>query len=95
MSLPQQSNFAARPQEQNVAILREKEMIQARVESRLKRSSYAELHGVSCDYHEGVVTLRGRVSSYYLKQMAQALVFRLDGVQELNNRVEVVSPRDT
>ena len=70
----------------------EKEVVEANVRSKLQRSCYPSLQCVSCEFHEGVLTLRGRVSSYYLKQIVQTLVFRLDGVIELNNRVEVVYP---
>jgi osmotically-inducible protein OsmY len=37
----------------------------------------------------GVVTLRGRVSSYYLKQVAQAVALRVDGVCQVYNEVHV------
>ena len=60
------------------------------VESRFQHSGYIELRDLSCHFHEGVLTLRGRVSSYYMKQLAQTFVFHLEGVQELNNRVEVL-----
>ena len=63
--------------------------VQAEAHSRLRKSGYHELHLVSCDFHEGVLTLRGRVSSFYLKQIAQELIRRLKGVEEVNNRLEV------
>ena len=37
----------------------------------------------------GVVTLRGRVSSYYQKQLAQTAAMRVAGVEQLENQVEV------
>ncbi len=58
-------------------------------ETRLKQSSHAALRRVRCDFHEGVLTLRGRVSSYYLKQLAQTLTAGVKEVQELVNRIEV------
>jgi osmotically-inducible protein OsmY len=60
-------------------------------EARLRKSAYVELRRVSCEYHEGALTLRGRVSSYYLKQMAQSLVSELEGVLEINNQLDVTS----
>ena len=60
--------------------------------SRLRNSGYHELYFVLCDFHEGVLTLRGRVSSFYLKQVAQELIRRLDGVGEVNNHLVVVAP---
>ena len=58
----------------------------------MRNSGYWELHGVSCHFHEGVATLKGRVSSFFLKQLAQSLVFPIDGVEEIHNRLEVISP---
>jgi len=48
-------------------------MVQAEAHSRLRNSGYQELRLVSCDFHEGVLTLRGQVSSFFLKQVAQEL----------------------
>jgi hypothetical protein len=71
-----------------VSLIQQRETLQALVELCMRHSGYQELRGVSCDFHEGVLT----VPSYYLKQVAQSLVFDLDGVQELSNRLEVVPP---
>jgi osmotically-inducible protein OsmY len=62
-------------------------------QTALRRSSYFELHGVSCDFSGGILTLRGRVPSYHLKQLAQATVADVPGVVEVHNHVEVVMPR--
>jgi osmotically-inducible protein OsmY len=69
----------------------ERQELRAIAETRMQRSGYRELHDVACDFFEGVLTLRGSVPSFYLKQVAQSLVLHLDGVQELNNRLEVDS----
>ena len=74
------------------SLIQERAAIAAMVELHMRNSGYYELRGVSCDFHEGVLILRGRVPSYHLKQLAQSLVFHLDGVQELSNRLEVVPP---
>src|ERR1700722_20386222 len=60
-------------------------------EVRLRSNSYLALKNVSCEYHEGVLTLRGCLPTYYLKQMAQTAVARLDGVQRIVNEIEVVA----
>jgi osmotically-inducible protein OsmY len=60
-------------------------------EIRLRCNSYLALKNVSCEYHEGVLTLRGCLPSYYLKQMAQTAVARLDGVQRIVNEIEVIA----
>jgi hypothetical protein len=56
----------------------------------LRRSAYFELRDVSCDFSGGVLTLRGRVPSYHLKQLAQVAVAAVPGVVEIDNHVEVV-----
>ena len=56
---------------------------------RLVDSSYPELRTISCDFSDGVLSLRGKVPSFYLKQIAQSLVFPLDGVAQLRNGLEV------
>ncbi len=61
-------------------------------QTKLRRSSYCELHNVSCEFSGGVLTLRGRVPSYHLRQLAQADVAEVPGVLEVDNLVEVVPP---
>jgi osmotically-inducible protein OsmY len=80
------------PQKQELGSSKPRSVVQAEAQSRLRKSRYHELHLVSCDFHEGVLTLRGCVSSFYLKQVAQELIRRLDGAEEVNNRLEVVAP---
>ncbi len=57
---------------------------------RLQTSPYASLRRVRCECHEGVVTLHGRVASYFLKQMAQEAVRRLAGAEEIANHIDVL-----
>ncbi len=38
----------------------------------------------------GHVTLRGTVASYFQKQMAQEAVRRIEGVEQIDNHLEVV-----
>lgn len=59
-------------------------------ESRLRDSQYPPVRSLSCEYVEGVLTIRGRVSTYYLKQIAQSVMDGMDGVLEVANRVDVV-----
>jgi hypothetical protein len=62
-------------------------------QAKLQRSSGLEFRDVSCDFSGGVLTLRGRVPSPQLKQLAQANVAEVPGVLEIDNRVEVIAPR--
>ncbi len=55
----------------------------------LTRSHYRPLHGISCDYHEGILFLRGHVTRYYHKQLAQEAVRKVVGVDEIINVIEV------
>ncbi len=71
----------------------EAQSARADAQSRLRSSLYRELHFVSCDLRDGVMTLRGRVSSYHLKQVAQILVRGVEGVGQVDNRLEVVAVR--
>jgi len=64
--------------------------IEAEAERRLHGSSSFFLRKVTCEFHEGVLTLRGQLPSYHHKQMAQELVFRIDGVEKIENRIDVV-----
>jgi hypothetical protein len=59
---------------------------------RLKSTSYASIRGLTCECDDrGVLYLRGRLSSYYHKQLAQEAVADLPGVVEIVNQAEVVS----
>jgi osmotically-inducible protein OsmY len=58
----------------------------------LRRSAYLDLKAISCVYREGVLVLRGRLPTYFLKQMAQEVVAHLAGVEDIENRIEVVTP---
>ena len=46
---------------------------------------------VTFSYSQGILTLEGRLPSFYLKQVLQTLLRDLDGVTRINNRVDVVS----
>lgn len=62
--------------------------------SRLAESGYLELEAVRCSARERVITVAGKVSSFYLKQLAQSLIGHLPGVRRVDNRLEVQSGRN-
>jgi osmotically-inducible protein OsmY len=64
------------------------------VQRRLRESSYYYLRTITCAFDEGVLTLRGRVPSYYLKQTVQVLAEKVEGVQQVVNLVDVMYPVD-
>jgi osmotically-inducible protein OsmY len=59
------------------------------VRRQLLHNPYHALRNVSCEYRDGVLTLRGRLPSYYLKQVAQTAVAHTAGVQRVDNAIEV------
>lgn len=58
---------------------------------RLHRSGYLVLRDLSCEASEEGVEIRGQVPSYFLKQVAQAVVFDVPGIRQVINLIEVVS----
>lgn len=63
------------------------------VKSTLSRSCHFTRHWreIACEYREGVLTLRGSVPSFYLKQVLQSILKDIPGVERIDNRVDVVS----
>jgi osmotically-inducible protein OsmY len=60
-----------------------------RVERALRATGYSPLRAIKVSIHSQFVILRGRVPSYYMKQLAQATVLDVPGVRELRNDVQV------
>ena len=86
MLLTQERLFPANSYAAVVAPLKET------VAARLQQSSYSEVRHVRCDFHEGAITLRGKVSCYYFKQIAQTIVVQMEQVGLIVNRIEVADP---
>jgi osmotically-inducible protein OsmY len=59
-------------------------------ESRLRSNSYLALKNVSCECQQGRLVLRGCLPTYYLKQLAQEVVARVDGVGQVVNQISVL-----
>lgn len=55
----------------------------------LRASPYIALRRVSCDCRHGVLSLRGHLFSFYMKQHAQESVARVNGVTRVVNEIEV------
>ena len=62
----------------------------ARAKDRLQRAPCPPLRFVSCEFDGGVLILHGQVPTFFQKQLAQEAVFKLDGVTQVVNQVEVV-----
>ena len=63
--------------------------VAARVAESLKASGYAALQGVTAEHDEGVLFLRGRVPSFYMKQIAQEVARKVHGTEILVNLLSV------
>jgi len=61
-------------------------------EERHRRSGYPVLREVSRDGHDELIHLRGPIPSHYLKQIAQAVVGKIEGGRLIINHIEGVDP---
>ena len=66
-------------------------LVAALAEQRLRAARFAAMRCVSCCYANGVLTLRGVVASYHLKQLAQTIVRTIDEVSQVENCLRVCS----
>jgi len=52
---------------------------------------YASVRRLACEYNDvGILVLRGTLPSFYLKQLAQEAVAKIDGVSCIANEIVVV-----
>ena len=59
------------------------------IRTAIEDSPYVGRRKLRCENEHGHVRLRGHVETYFQKQMAQETVLRLDGVQHVENLLEV------
>lgn len=68
-----------------------KRAIERAARAELRSSGYLAVRHIQCQYDHGVLALRGRLPSFFLKQMAQSAVARrLRGVTMAVSQLEVV-----
>jgi len=60
--------------------------------ARLCGTGYPPLRNVRCECHGGTLTLRGRLPTYYLKQISLAAVLGIEGVERVVDEIEVCGP---
>ncbi|HUT95260.1 MAG TPA: hypothetical protein VMY37_37750 [Thermoguttaceae bacterium] len=65
------------------------ERIVAEIRRRLHSTGFHALRSVECEYRDGTVVLRGRVATYYHKQLAQAVLLIDPLVETLVNLIDV------
>jgi hypothetical protein len=58
-------------------------------ENRLRQSPYCAVRHVVCEHHHDTLILRGRLSTYYLKQVAQETVRWVADMAHVVNAIEV------
>lgn len=66
--------------------------IRSAVLAAIRSTHYRPLWTLSCEVSEGVTSLLGTVPSFYLKQLAQEVVLRLECVSSVVNLVDVQVP---
>jgi osmotically-inducible protein OsmY len=59
------------------------------IDSAIHRSPHLTGHSLRIEMRAGRVVLRGVVPSYYQKQVAQEVVRTVDGVERVDNQLEV------
>jgi osmotically-inducible protein OsmY len=64
--------------------------MQARIQMQLRQAPYLALRQVVCEIRDGVLLLRGRVPSYYMKQVAQSIVHCVESTLEIHNQLDVL-----
>lgn len=60
-----------------------------RISSALEHHPHLKHRNIRIETSEGRVVLRGTVKTYYHKQMAQEALRRMEGVDQIENQVEV------
>lgn len=54
--------------------------------------SYAScFRDITLHHEDGVLTMRGHLPSFYMKQVLQTLLRDIDGVEQIDNQTDVVS----
>jgi osmotically-inducible protein OsmY len=63
-----------------------------RVTCALRATGRRTLSAIEVTVQDGLVTLRGRVASYYLKQIAQETALTVSTADQVRNELEVARP---
>ena len=63
--------------------------LEDQVHDAINKSPYLSRRKLSCETKDGRIILRGRVQSYFQKQMAQETVRHIEGIVSIENCLEV------
>lgn len=55
----------------------------------LRNSPYRSVRAILCECRDGILFLKGRLSSFYYKQVAQETVAKVKGVNQVVNEIDV------
>lgn len=64
-------------------------LIREKTIGMLRASGYPSLGRLHCQVADGVIVLMGSVPTFFLKQMAQTIVMRIQNVSRIQNEVRV------
>jgi osmotically-inducible protein OsmY len=59
---------------------------------KLRTNPYRAIRAVSCECDRGELLLRGQLSSFFHKQLAQEAVADIEGITQVVNEIEVITP---
>jgi osmotically-inducible protein OsmY len=62
--------------------------LERRVRLYLTHAGHRPVQAVTVEAHNGVITLRGRVPSYYARQLAIACAQHVAGVREVDDQIK-------
>ncbi len=63
--------------------------LEDQVHEAIKKNPYLLRQQLSCEWNDGRVILRGRVESYFQKQMAQETLRHIEGIVSIENYLVV------
>jgi hypothetical protein len=63
--------------------------IEKAAHKRLDKTGYRSLSAVRCRFHDGTLTLKGKVPSYYHKQIAQEAIRKVGNFKAIVNDIDV------
>ena len=63
--------------------------LEEQVQDAIEQNPYLPRRELRCETNDGRVILRGRVRSFFEKQMAQETVRHIDGIVSIENCLEV------
>ena len=72
------------------ATRRHDRVVERAAQTALCAAAHWPLRSIVCKFDDGVLMLIGQVPSYYLKQVAHVAVSEIDGVNVIDDRLEVI-----